>query len=366
MSLTIDVTGLPEDRLLFAPSPLAELAAMLHLLAEPAHHPTLHGWATATAARLPTELADRLTEADFLWRHSRADFLIPSRPGATLAEELDAVDRVDDERYAAAALLTSCGAARLSYRQSASPLTDEGARERARELAAARGPRQAAFTELLLAKPGEVRRRVRRLLEECGEAFFADTWQQLLPSLAADARHKADLLARHGLAAAVAAVSGAAALEQTADGRRRIVLDKLQDTAVSATERGGLTFVPSAFGRPHLVAVHATGWQPTVQYPVPEAGLPEAVSLDLVQRRLAALAHPIRLRLARTIARGPHSTGELAAAWQLTAPEVSRHLAVLRKAGLLTVQRRGRYVLYSLDLGTSARLGADLVEAVLR
>ncbi|WP_035841208.1 DUF5937 family protein [Kitasatospora azatica] len=366
MSLTIDVTGLPDERLLFAPSPLAELVAVLHLLAEPGHHPTRHSWATATAGALKPELADRLDEADFLWRHSRADFLLPARPGATFAEELDAVDRLDDERYVAAALITTCGSARLSYRPAASPLTDGPARERARELALARGPRQAAFTERLLADPPAVRALVRRLLEDCEQAFFAETWRQIVPTLAADARQKADLLARHGAGQALAAISSAVTLELDGSGGRRIVVDKLQDNAVSATRAGGATFIPTVFGRPHLVVVHARGWRPVVQYPVAEAGLAEPVSLALIQQRLEALAHPVRLRLARTIARGPSTTGELAAAWNLTAPEVSRHLAVLRKAGLLTTRRRGRYVLYALDLSTSARLGADLVEAVLR
>ncbi|GAA2750469.1 MULTISPECIES: DUF5937 family protein [Kitasatospora] len=364
MSLSIDITGLPPERLLFAPSPLGELNAMLHVLAEPAHHPTLHGWAAATTTAIKPELADRLLEADFLWRSSRADFLVPARPGASLTEELDAVDRIDDELYVAAALVTTCGSSRLHFR-SGSPLTDPEDRERARELALARGPRQAAFADRLLADPPAVRALVRRLLEDCEQAFFADAWRRVLPDLAADARHKADLLARHGLAGALAAISPAVTLEE-GGGRRRIVVDKLQDNTASATDRGGVTFVPTAFGRPHLLVVHARGWQPVLQYPMAEGGSDDPVSLALVQQRLEALAHPLRLRLARTIARGPHTTGELADAWQLTAPEVSRHLAVLRKAGLLTTRRRGRYVLYELDLGASARLGADLLEAVLR
>lgn len=39
---------------------------------------------------------------------------------------------------------------------------------------------------------------------------------------------------------------------------------------------------------------------------------------------------------------------------------------MLRRAGLLTTHRRGRYMLYQLDLAGSARLGTDLLEAVLR
>ncbi|GGO79831.1 DUF5937 family protein [Wenjunlia tyrosinilytica] len=365
MSLTIDITALPQERLLFTPSPLAELSAMLHVLAEPAHHPVLHGWAAATTTMVKPQFAERLMEADFLWRSSRADFLLPGLPGSTLAEELDAVDRIDDELYVTAALITTCGSSRLTHR-SASPLTDPAAQERARELALARGPRQAEFADRLLADPSAVRALVRRLLEECEQAFFADAWQRVLPHLAADARRKADLLSRHGLEDTLAAVSPSVALDESAPGRRHILVDKLQDNATNAAKAGGVTFIPTAFGRPHLLVVHARGWRPVLQYPVAESGVPEPVSLAVLQQRLEALAHPVRLRLARTLARGAHTTGELADAWQLTAPEVSRHLAVLRKAGLLTTHRRGRYVLYELDLAGSARLGADLLEAVLR
>ncbi|WP_395292860.1 DUF5937 family protein [Kitasatospora hibisci] len=365
MSLTIDLAALPDERVLFTPSPLAELSAMLHVLGEPAHHPALHGWAVSTAAAIAPELSERLAEADFLWRSSRADFLVPGVPGATLAEELDAVDRVDDELYVRAAVIMSCGASRLTHRFD-SPLTDPVAQERARELALARGPRQAAFADRLFADPPAVRSMVRQMLEDCQQAFFADAWQRVLPDLAADARHKTDLMVRHGAGEALAAVSPSVALEVDPGGRRRIVVDKLQDNTTSAAAAGGVTFIPTAFGRPHLLVVSAPGWRPVVQYPLAQPGVPEPISLAVMQQRLEALAHPVRLRLARTMARGPHTTTELAAAWHLSAPEVSRHLAVLRKAGLLTTHRRGRYMLYQLDLASSGRLGTDLLEAVLR
>jgi DNA-binding transcriptional ArsR family regulator len=114
------------------------------------------------------------------------------------------------------------------------------------------------------------------------------------------------------------------------------------------------------------VAVYAKGWRPVVQYPVAEPNAPESVSLETVTLRLEALSHPVRLRLLRTLARGAHTTGELAHAWELSPPEVSRHLAVLRRAGLLTSQRHGRYVRYSLNLTDLTALGSDLLGAVLR
>ena len=73
MTLRIDITGLPPGRVSFAASPLAELTAMLHALATTGHHPHLAAWAADVWTDLPPELAERLQEAEFLWRSSRAD-----------------------------------------------------------------------------------------------------------------------------------------------------------------------------------------------------------------------------------------------------------------------------------------------------
>ncbi|MGW2642020.1 DUF5937 family protein [Streptomyces sp. NPDC001348] len=361
MTLRIDISGLPSERLRFAASPLAELTAMLHVLAEPGHHPQLAGWAGDVWAGLRPELAERLREADFLWRSSQADFLIPARPRPTLAEELDDVDRIDDETYVTAALVTTCGSSRIHF-AAPSPLTDPAARERALDVAQARGARQEAFAERLLQDPAAARARLRDTLEQCAEAFFDAAWADVAVRLATDLRRKNDLLKRQGVGPALAAVSGAVTLAPDGD---CIIVDKVQDKATAA-HGAGVTFIPSVFGNPHLVAVHAPGWQPVVQYPVTEPGPPEPVSLETVALRLQALSHPVRLRLLRTLARGPHTTSELAHAWELSPPEVSRHLAVLRRAGLLTHRRQGRYVRHTLSLPDVTSLGADLLAAVLR
>lgn len=363
MSLTIDISGAPADRVLFAASPLAELTAALHVLSATAHHPGFQGWAAGTRSGLKADLAERLEEAEFLWRSSRADFLLPGRPGASLDEELNEVDQVPDEAYVHTALTTTCGNDRVLFGKP-SPLHDPQTREQALDLAEARGPRQAAFAKRLIADPPLVRARVRATLQECGSAFFTDAWQRIGPRLSADLRLKADILARRGLAEALTAVSPAVSLDPAG---RWIIIDKLQDNTTSALGHP-VAFVPTVFGHPHLVTVHAPGWRPVVQYPIATAtsDIEPAIPMDLVQLRIQALAHPVRMRLIRTLARGAHTTSELAATWQLSAPEVSRHLAHLRKAGLLTTQRRGRYVLYELDLPATSAIGTDLIEALLR
>ncbi|MFE9779203.1 DUF5937 family protein [Streptomyces sp. NPDC005775] len=372
MSVTIDIAGLDPGRIVFETSPLVELGVALHALAEPGHHPGVHGWATATTTALEPDLADRLHEADFLWRNTFSDIFMPfagvvggnGRTGAGLTEDLDILDRLDDERFVAAALEFTC--AHLYGPGSASPLHDAGMRARAMDVAAARGPQQLEFTQRLLTDPAPVRRWIRRLFEDCDQAFFADTWQRVRVQLVADARHKTDLLRHKGLTEAMGAVSAALSVDE--DGKR-ISVDKLSDGSTDATDPAvgaGLTLIPTSFGWPHLMVLHAPGWRPVIHYPVHRPELPSPASVELLQVRMEALAHPMRMRLCRNIARSPYTTGELADFHGITAPEVSRHLTVLKKAGLVTTRRRGRYVLHQLDLTVVARLGSDFLEGILR
>ncbi|MEU5094422.1 DUF5937 family protein [Streptomyces sp. NPDC020996] len=368
MSLRIDIAGLRPERIAVVPSPLAELGMALHALSEPGHHPGLQGWVTGVTARLDPHLADRMCEADFLWRTTFSDLFLPcagvpdrtALPGATLAEDLDLLDKLTDEQFVDGALEFTCA---LPYSlPGPGALADAGIRRLALERAAARGPRQLHFSERLLAGPPRIRAWLRRFLEDCDEAFFAETWARLRHQLAADARHKTDLLRRKGLAEALAAVSPAVSLDEAA---ARVTVDKLGEGR-TATRDGGLLLVPTSLGRPHLMVLHRYAWQPVLHYPVASPGPVAPASVEQLALRMTALSHPVRMRLCRSLARSAFTTGELAQVHGMTPPEISRHLSVLKKAGLLTTRRRGRYVLHQLDVPVVARLGSDFLEGVLR
>ncbi|MFF1380765.1 DUF5937 family protein [Streptomyces sp. NPDC058308] len=368
MSVSIDITGLPQERIHVVPSPLAELGMALHALSEPGHHPGLQGWATAVSTRLDPCLADRMCEADFLWRTTFSDVFTPfaglpgrnERPGATLAEELDQLDKLTDEQFVDAALEFTC---QSTYSEpDRRLLADPAVQRRALDLAAARGPHQVRFTKRLLDDPPTVRAWFRSLLEDCEEAFFADTWARVSHQLAADARHKTELLRRKGLAEALKAMSTAVSLDES---ERLITVDKIS-VGRTTTGSGGLTIVPTSLGWPHLWVLHRKGWQASITYPISSPGLTDPPTVEQLTRRMSALAHPVRMRLCRHLARGAYTTSELADAHGMTAPEISRHLSVLKKAGLITTRRRGRYVQHQLDIGVVSRLGSDFIEGVLR
>ncbi|MFE5189282.1 DUF5937 family protein [Streptomyces sp. NPDC056628] len=367
MSVSIDVAGLRPERVAVVPSPLAELGMALHALSEPGHHPGLQGWVTGVTARLDPHLADRMCEADFLWRTTFSDLFLPyagvpggALPGATLAEELDLLDKLSDEQFVDAALEFTCA---LPYgTPSRSVLADAELHRRALELAAARGPQQLRFSRRLLDEPALIRAWLRQFLQDCDEAFFADTWARLRHQLTADARHRTDLLRHKGLAEALTSVSAAVTVDEAAG---RITIDKLRQ-GHSLIRDGGLLLVPTSLGWPHLTVLHRYGWQPVLHYPVGSPEIASPPSVGQLTLRMTALSHPVRMQLCRNLARSTYTTSELVQIHGMSAPEISRHLSVLKKAGLITTRRRGRYVLYQLDVTAVARLGSDFLEALLR
>ncbi len=64
---------------------------------------------------------------------------------------------------------------------------------------------------------------------------------------------------------------------------------------------------------------------------------------------LAALADPTRRELVALLARGEVPAGELAGHFPVSRPAISRHLRVLRDAGLVRVRADGQRRLYALD-----------------
>jgi len=61
-----------------------------------------------------------------------------------------------------------------------------------------------------------------------------------------------------------------------------------------------------------------------------------------------ALADETRRRLLVELADGARSAGDLAATEAASRPAISRHLKVLRQAGLLEVRQHGRHRIYTL------------------
>lgn len=67
-----------------------------------------------------------------------------------------------------------------------------------------------------------------------------------------------------------------------------------------------------------------------------------------MEAALRALADDSRRTILETLADGPATAGELAALLPIARPGVSRHLRVLREAGLVEVRQQAQQRIYSL------------------
>ena len=75
-----------------------------------------------------------------------------------------------------------------------------------------------------------------------------------------------------------------------------------------------------------------------------------------------ALADETRQRIMRVCCCRQLSVNEIVEIIQVTQPTVSHHLGILRQAGLVTVQRHGRQILYSLNQKRLAQACCNVAE----
>lgn len=86
---------------------------------------------------------------------------------------------------------------------------------------------------------------------------------------------------------------------------------------------------------------------------------PERASQDAAFR---AVADATRRDLLVLLASGERSVNQLAAEFSVSRPAISKHLAVLRRSGLVRERRAGRERLYSLDSEPLQRMASWLGE----
>jgi DNA-binding transcriptional ArsR family regulator len=94
----------------------------------------------------------------------------------------------------------------------------------------------------------------------------------------------------------------------------------------------------------------------------------DAVAMDemtiLQAEVLKVLASPVRLEILHRLAQGPTDVGRLAGEIGTSQPHASQHLAILRAAGLVEAERRGREMHYRLA-DPDVLVACDVMRGVL-
>ncbi|MEU6717353.1 DUF5937 family protein [Nonomuraea sp. NPDC046802] len=310
--MTLDLTFTADDiaNTRFAISPLGEVVASVRVVKDPSAHPLLRRWADQVRRRLQ----------DVDWR---------------LLADLVPVPTVVIAGFTCTPPSTSMPDLDLEL------ATMRGAADRVRsDLDEIPGPRTKQVQELY----DDPEKGLERLAEEVGNywrAAMAPYWPRIRSLLEGEILYRAKLLAEGGAWRMLADLDDAVTWE---NGTLRV---RHRHTSGARSLRGlGLLLVPSVFVSPRVFTVTTPPYQPTVRYPARGiATLWERRELDPPEA-LAAVLGRTRARLLAELDQ-PASTRELALRAGLSEPGVNQHLTALRKAGLCSAHRTGRYVLYA-------------------
>jgi DNA-binding transcriptional ArsR family regulator len=337
----------------FALSPLVELAWAWHVLVGVDHHPDRGGWVAAVRTALPGDLVADLDAWSFVVRAVRPVWLVDptSVPAAHGEDWLAWLGRVPPDELAASTLRPL-----LRVRGRSRDLADRRARAEVVGLAHARGPAAVRAVRLLLDDPEQGMAALAAMLGRLWELCFRAEWERSAPALRAEVRARTR---RDGLPAKLRDLSPA--VRVGTDGR--MVVDKVQSKALVVPGRG-LVLVPTVFGSPHVYVADEPDRPLVVHYPFPAPA--RAADRRLTLRRFGVLGHPARLEICRAIAVEPRSAREIARLWRYTESAVTKHLSVLRAAGLVRAERVGHFVRYTLDGSTVETLGGDLLDVLRR
>ena len=69
----------------------------------------------------------------------------------------------------------------------------------------------------------------------------------------------------------------------------------------------------------------------------------------MFDKTFKALSDPTRRQILELLRRGPKSAGEISEQFGTSGATISHHLSVLKDAGLVSDEKRGKYIYYSLD-----------------
>ena len=71
--------------------------------------------------------------------------------------------------------------------------------------------------------------------------------------------------------------------------------------------------------------------------------------LESVAAQFRVLGEPMRLKIMQALCQKPLAVGEIVAATGATQSNISRHLALLASAGVITRQKNGQFVYYAMS-----------------
>lgn len=361
MAIVFKISEFDSTNLNIVLSPLAEMMAVLHAMAEPDHHLEARSSLAAISGSVDDSYLREFNFLSPLWARFRCRLFFPSTARSlSLEDELETVASLPDHTF-----IWLCAEGVQGMRGPV-PSVDKllaptAERQQFLEYCLSRSTARHDLAIELLTDPASVRKRLLWFLEDTNKRFFQREWTLVRDEIrkATDFhRHQASL---HSSGEALSKLHYSA--EYNTD-RDEVRFDKLQQYSASLKDRSVIA-VPSVRIGPHLTVKWEPGLPIIIHFPLRPVSA-EPLGIDGMRRRLAALNSEARLELFRHLVGEPITTSELASRLNQPPAQISRELRVLRDSDLLVSERRGKLVFHRIDIDKVVHLGSDLLSIILR
>ncbi|MFJ5533141.1 DUF5937 family protein [Streptomyces sp. NPDC093261] len=318
-------------RVRFSLSALGETVCSIRMLASPERRKRHQPWADDVRARLRTvdllPLRAVIPPTGYV-----PDFLTPPPDGSrcrSITEELEMVRSTPSEHFVAeVSWMAADPGTPAAWRQEAAPLHRQ-----------------------MLARPGQAIARITEQLHTYWSLALEPHWRRLHSGLQSDIRSRMQVVESSGAAPVFSSLHPRIAWSD-----QKLTVRSAYDYQESLGGQG-IVLVPSVFCWPEVLSM-VPPQQSMIVYPRP--GVAELWSRQTPDQPspLAALLGGVRAAVLEALL-VPASTGDLAAAIDVTPGAISQHIAVLRDCDLVMSRRHGRRVIHSLtETGEALLRGA--------
>jgi len=344
-------------------SPLAELLSVLHILAEPDHHPEARMWTRRLGSVMGPALAEEMRIFSPLWARLRCRLLFPLAPPLeqSFETELHRLEELPLEEF-----VDLAAAGVIGFHEpipaASELLRDADVAQRYVTQCERRSFRRGALAHELVTSPERMRVRLIGFLDDCRRVFFTAEWRSVNDRLGAAVSRVRSDVRRRDLADVLADLSPTAVVSED---RTKVRYDKLMVGVIEVGPRP-LLLIPSVHVWPHLMVKDEGDYPAVIQFGPRDGAAGDQITLRELHDRLSALASPGRMELCRHLLGEPITTSELARRVGLADTQVSRTIRQLREAGLIESERDGKYVYHRLATRVVLRLGYDVLATVMR
>ncbi|HET9029747.1 MAG TPA: DUF5937 family protein [Candidatus Aquilonibacter sp.] len=346
------LTDIRPSSVTFAFSPLQEVIRAMSVFCAPREHAEQMAWVRQARRKAGPALKNSIARWSFLLQPQPELFpdLLPSTENITFEREVTVL-RSNPQSFSFAMLRRMMGTP-LVRRADLTAAAEPDAMRSLMQRAAKRFPQHAALLQSFVRSQSKARHDFVNLAENFHAACLAHRWEEFSSKAHEDAQARSRLMKRFGLSDMLRTLTRQISVTGSARKASIRFLEQAAETPAIAFDAGAtLTLMPSYFVWPKatFIVLRRETLDVRISYPIAspsEAGGTNQ-RYDMLARRYAALADPIRLRMLDMLKSRSLSTREFAGLLSLSEGGASRHLSILRGAGFITGKRDGYFVLYA-------------------